>query len=68
MRQPISQIDGLRILNQVQIAQVCGVSTRTVQRWRASGKFPKRRSFAGATRGWLTGEVLEFLQNCPEES
>ena len=53
-------------LSQRGLAKLLGVSVTTVQRWRIEcPDFPVRRVFSYRTRGWIKGEVEDWVHNRP---
>ena len=64
-RYSASASDYNHILSQVELANLLGVSVTTVQRMRRDPGFPKRKRIADGTKGWIKGEVLEWLLTCP---
>ncbi len=57
--------DDHHMLTQVELAQMLGVSVTTIQRMRKDPGFPKRKRFAYSQRGWIKGEVKQWLVTCP---
>jgi predicted DNA-binding transcriptional regulator AlpA len=53
-------------LSQRALAKLLGVSVTTVQRLRNEcPDFPKRRAFSYRIRGWIKGEIVEWVQSRP---
>ncbi len=66
MERKQENLQDVTYLSQRALAKLLGVSVTTVQRLRTeSPDFPQRRAFSYRTRGWIKGEVLEWITNRP---
>ncbi len=54
------------LIRRKELARVTGLSPSTVNRLEDEGKFPKRRR-VGSCVGWLSSEVLAFLNAAPTD-
>jgi predicted DNA-binding transcriptional regulator AlpA len=53
-------------LSQRGLAKLLGVSVTTIQRWRNEcPDFPQRRAFSYRARGWVKGEIVDWVQSRP---
>lgn len=53
-------------LSQRGLAKFLGVSVTTVQRFRDEcSDFPKRRAFSPRSKGWIRGEVVDWVESRP---
>jgi len=53
-------------LTQCALAKLLGVSVSTVQRLRKDPNFPIRKRFSFSTKGWVKGEIVEWVKTRPE--
>jgi predicted DNA-binding transcriptional regulator AlpA len=53
-------------LSQRGLAKLLGVSVTTVQRYRDEcPDFPRRRAFSPRSKGWIKGEIIEWVEARP---
>lgn len=55
----------LSILSQAELARVLNLSVSTLKKMQKEPSFPKRRQIPGGPRGWLFGEIEQFILSAP---
>ncbi len=49
-----------RFLNEFEVAELLGLSAKTLRRWRLFGRGPKFRRFGGAQRGAVRYDIADI--------
>ena len=55
----------LALLSQVDLARVLNVSVSTVKKIQQQPGFPHRRQLPGGPKGWLYGEIEQYIKQLP---
>jgi predicted DNA-binding transcriptional regulator AlpA len=60
-------IDDVRVLTQVDLSGVLGLSVTTIRRLRKdpASEFPPQRNFGATVKGWLYEEIKEWARSRP---
>jgi len=60
-------IDDVRVLSQVNLTEILGVSVATIRRIRKDpdANFPPQRDFGAGVKGWVYEEIREWVRSRP---